>query len=388
MDAMIPYYNACSNKAQSIYGFDSGNSNYSNPKEFQEFCLSKYNIALNGVGLATLTAKPGVSTTTSRRSTTTTTLRFATATTTFTSSINTNNSSSDVFGGKLTTYIGTGIGVLVAVAILFWCCCRKSTKKPEPVPQHVYGVNGQFAPQTTYVYSQQQQQQQQQVPQQTYIAGPEPIIPLPQSIYSSQQSNASYNYQQQQPQQPEPIIPLPSTYSLNQQSTNSYGSFNEPVGPPPSSNGQQYAPPAGPPPQPINVYLAPSQPPPQRLSINSQTSYGNTSAPSNHAAAASTGYDEPIILPAGATPSIYTQSSNSFSVGPVPIPVVAGQSHTYAQLSEPIRATDAPTATATGTPLTEKERQAQEDAANAARLTDGAAAAPPPEYHELPEHMR
>ncbi|KAJ3011066.1 UNVERIFIED_CONTAM: hypothetical protein HDU68_001850 [Siphonaria sp. JEL0065] len=96
-------YNACTEA-----GFASRNTNYKSPQTFQAFCLSKYNVALNGPGLATVTAI-----------------------------ISTGNDSN---GGRMKTgtIVGIGAGVLALIALVAWCCCasHKPMKRHHDPIQH------------------------------------------------------------------------------------------------------------------------------------------------------------------------------------------------------------------------------------------------------------
>ncbi|KAJ3011065.1 UNVERIFIED_CONTAM: hypothetical protein HDU68_001849 [Siphonaria sp. JEL0065] len=340
MNAMILYYNACSNKAESFFGFDSSSAYYSNPQEFQTFCLSKHGIGLNGAGLPVVVSK--VSTTSPAKPTTS---APSGATSTGSSNGSGSGTSSSGSGGlSTTTIVGIGAGVLVIVALaVWWFCCQpmknRMKKRHDPV-QFVTqpGVNGAY-----------QQQQQPQGYSSVQVVN-EPVGPPPSSVYSSSYLQAA------------PLghssnrlsgMHEPPTSTYSQPATTSYS----------SPHRNSYVPPQ-----------QPAQPPPTSFS-----GYSSSASVSQPIPQPQTTYAEPVYPP---TPSIYTQSSHSVSVSP-PVNANAGQS--YAQLSGPIRA-PTPTETSFGTPLTEKERRAQEDAARAAREAENDVA--PPEYQEFPDELR
>ncbi|KAJ3077173.1 hypothetical protein HDU98_007558 [Podochytrium sp. JEL0797] len=62
MDAMIPYFNACSLSvvSDSFFGFSSGSNYYVSPADMQWYCYTKYGILLTGSGLPSIppTAEP------------------------------------------------------------------------------------------------------------------------------------------------------------------------------------------------------------------------------------------------------------------------------------------------------------------------------------------
>ncbi|KAI9353592.1 hypothetical protein BDR26DRAFT_848851 [Obelidium mucronatum] len=315
MDAMIPYYNACSNKAQSFYGFDSRNSNYDSPQAFQAFCLSKYNIALNGQGLPVVAAVQAVPVQASPASVPARTTVVVTAATGVasvvaasptasssgssgptssggsTGSSTSSNGSTASAGMSTTTYVGIGVGVLVVIGLVSWWLCgggKPMKRRHEPVHHSVApGFNG--GPTSTST---------------------SPPIQMPTQIryaFTPNEVAAASTV--------EPVIPLP------------YGSF-VPVNEPPSNHR-----------------------------------YGNTPA--------STSNDSYVAIsePIRAAPSplsIHGQSSSS-SAAPAP-------SYAYNQVAEPIRVTA----------VSEKEREAQEDVTARIAAED----APPPQYQELPDHLR
>ncbi|KAJ3074212.1 hypothetical protein HDU98_011869 [Podochytrium sp. JEL0797] len=53
MDAMIPYFNACSLSvvSDSFFGFSSGSNYYVSPADMQWYCYTKYGLLLTGTGL-------------------------------------------------------------------------------------------------------------------------------------------------------------------------------------------------------------------------------------------------------------------------------------------------------------------------------------------------
>ncbi|KAJ3011064.1 UNVERIFIED_CONTAM: hypothetical protein HDU68_001848 [Siphonaria sp. JEL0065] len=296
MNAMIPYYNACNDRVLSFYGFNSQNVNYNSPQEFQSFCLNKYNIALNGPGLATVSAKVAPTTLA-----TTTVATITTGLSPIPSTAGESNVANTVAptkGPSTGTIVGIGAGVLAIVALAAWWFCaspKPMKRRHDPIQNATpLGVNGR-------------PHQQQE----------------PHVIYASVIVNESIG------------PPSPS------QSNTSHGTY-APV--------QQ-----------------PAQPP--------ASTYGSTVAPLHGTTYAQVA--EPIYAP---TPSIYTQSSNS--VGGVAPPVYGTAD---SQLSQPICANTS-TMISFGTPKSDKERQAQEDAARAVREAGNDAT--PPEYQELPDNFR
>ncbi|KAJ3028828.1 UNVERIFIED_CONTAM: hypothetical protein HDU68_000791 [Siphonaria sp. JEL0065] len=113
MDAMIPYYDACS-PVDSFYGFKSGSNDFSSPLTFQAYCWNTYQIALSGKGLPVV--GNGVVT------------QVVTILGPVQTGSSGNGNSKEDSGSNTMIYVGAGAGVVVLIGIVaaVWFC-----KKPK-----------------------------------------------------------------------------------------------------------------------------------------------------------------------------------------------------------------------------------------------------------------
>ncbi|KAJ3074508.1 hypothetical protein HDU98_011098 [Podochytrium sp. JEL0797] len=150
MDAMIPYFNACSLSVvpDSFFGFKSGSNYYYSPEDFQWYCYTKYGLLLTGKGLPavppateprdplaplpTLTGPPPPPPTAAA-------VPAATSGATAPSNSNTNNtptgtSSSTSTGLSSGEIGGIVVGVAIGAALFAWWRRRSSAVKQSDIP--------------------------------------------------------------------------------------------------------------------------------------------------------------------------------------------------------------------------------------------------------------
>ncbi|KAI9341432.1 hypothetical protein BDR26DRAFT_860420 [Obelidium mucronatum] len=353
MQRMVEAQKACAPSTGSFFTFSTHTGSYIDPPSYQQFCLEKYNMALNIAGLPVVTpigSNSGSSNSGSSNS----------GSSNSGSSNSGSSNSSDSGSSKTTILIGAGVGVVVLIALIACACWfmrRPSKKNP-----HV-----EVPPAAPY------QQFNQQQNGGVYYSDPQPHQP-PQPSYQPQHIDDSPiilpGHERLQPQFQQPGGSLYSSQQSfddlsSRQAADMYAPIELPSTPPvvsayPSASEEKRS---------------------HRLNHDgTQASvfdvYGNTPT----AAAAASSRSEPSIQLYDEHSVSIHHSNDSASYAPVQVPVPRVHSANTGSAYAPVTGGDTIELTSVG--YDEKRREAESQAANNL-LSVGASVAPPPAYNEF-----